>query len=236
MLGARANAAWHAAVGRSRSGRSALDSRDVEAENANALRAMSTLDDEEADADADEDADAEVAEELDDDAEEDHIKQKIDFGGEDDDEEDDDEDDEEEEEEEEDDESEEEEEQSASAKPAKSAAATDAKSASAGRKGAATTDEEGNSSPELSSIVPPAAHPRGIKLDQEEDDSMPEQFVGNLAEGSDSSADEGEDGRSVKHRNRIGSEIQTIKNTLTPHAPARPLAPFFHLFDEANYG
>jgi len=76
---------------------------------------------------------------------------------------------------------------------------------------AASTDDDdlsGDDSPRIPSAADYAAnnpHAPSVEedgIDESEDD---EEFTGNLAEGSDSSADEGEDGRSIKYRNRIGN-------------------------------
>ena len=79
------------------------------------------------------------------------------------------------------------------------------------RGGASTTDEDENT-PESSTLsaagIRQANKGRGpkIEFEGELDDSMEaDSPVGNLAEGSDSSADEGEDGLAVKYRNRIGN-------------------------------
>lgn len=241
VLGARANAAWHATVGRTRKGRTALEQRDEDAENQAALEAVRTLDDDEDENADDDDEDAEAPEQSerkqadgDDDDEEAGLEAELDFGDDSDDDEGSEGEEEEEDEDAEEDESEEEEapkakakatKQSAAAaaavskaaasKPAAAAAASSRKPAASSKRStsaASTTDEDSPSSPSLrgsaSSEAGPPRHPRGIRFDGEgmEDDTLDDTpFEGNLAEGSDSSADEGEDGRSVKHRNRIGN-------------------------------
>lgn len=224
-LGARSAAKWAEAQRRTRAGRASLRAASDADHTAKAMASLSTLD-----ADEDDDDDAALMDDADPDDEDEQPDELLIDEDEDDedaeegDEEGEDADDDEGEDEEEDDEDDEEEEEEmdeedsladSSADEAEQAAATSNKSAARNGRtartapsstdGSAAEDEEDDDdlTPEQIAAMNKGRGPR-LEIEGEAEAPRSHDDGRNLAELSDSSADEGEDGQSVRNRNRIG--------------------------------